>query len=61
MDLLPIAIVIIVTGVLLLLANKYIPMDGKVKTILNWAVVIILILWLVKASGVLGYLRGIHI
>lgn len=42
-----VAIVIIVVGVLLWLANAHIPMDATVKKILNVFVVVCLVLWLV--------------
>ena len=45
---------LIVVGVLLWLINNYIPMDGKIKRILNVVVVICVIIWLLYAFGVLG-------
>jgi len=47
-------IVLIVVGVLLWLINNYIPMDGKIKSILNVVVVIIVVLWLLQAFGLLA-------
>lgn len=41
-------IVLIVVGVLLWLVNRYIPMDGKIKQILNAVVVIAVALWLLS-------------
>jgi hypothetical protein len=49
MGLIEIVIVLIVIGLLLWLVNTMIPMDAKIKTILNVVVVIAVILWLVKA------------
>ena len=43
---LQIIVVLIVVGVLLWLVNNYIPMDGKIKNILNVVVVILVVLWL---------------
>ncbi|MGB8181708.1 MAG: Thivi_2564 family membrane protein, partial [Stellaceae bacterium] len=40
MSLLHLVIVLVVVGVLLWLVNNYIPMDGKIKSILNVVVVI---------------------
>ena len=54
-------IVLIVVGVLLWAANTYIPMDHKIKTIVNIVVVIAVVLWLLKAFGVLGSLDTIRI
>ena len=47
------AISLIVIGVLLWLVNTYIPMDGKIKKILNIVVVICVVIWLLVAFGVL--------
>lgn len=49
MPIIQIIVVLIVIGVLLWLANTYIPMDGKIKQILNVVVVIAVILWLLYA------------
>lgn len=49
MDLLTIFIVCIIVGVALWLVNAYVPMDPKVKQILNIAVVIVLVIWLLSA------------
>ncbi len=54
--LLNVVIALIVVGVLLWLINTYLPMDGKIKQILNIVVVIAVILWLLKVFGVLSSL-----
>lgn len=46
MSLINLVIVLIVVGVLLWLVNAYIPMDAKIKQILNVVVVIAVVLWL---------------
>jgi hypothetical protein len=46
MSLISIVVVLIVVGVLLWLANTYIPMDPKIKQIMNAVVVIAVVLWL---------------
>ena len=61
MPLIDLVIVLIVVGVLLWLVNNYIPMDGKIKGILNAIVVIAVILWLLQVFGVLGSLSGIRV
>jgi hypothetical protein len=61
MSLISILIALIAAGVVLWLINTYIPMDGKIKKILNVAVVIIVILWLLSAFGVLGSMANIHV
>lgn len=61
MPLLTILIVLIVAGVLLWLVNNYIPMDSKIKSILNIVVVIVVIGWLLKIFGVFDYLKDIQL
>jgi hypothetical protein len=61
MPLITIVISLIVVGVLLWLVNTYIPMDGKIKKILNIVVVVIVILWLLNVLGVWGHVRDIHV
>ncbi|MEI7492075.1 MAG: Thivi_2564 family membrane protein [Bacteroidota bacterium] len=61
MPLFTIIIVLIVAGVLLWLVNTYIPMDHKIKTILNVVVVVVVVLWLLKIFGLFTYLTNIHI
>jgi len=53
MSLISLAVTLIVVGVLLWLVNTYIPMDGKIKKILNVVVVICVVVWLLVAFGVL--------
>lgn len=61
MPLLTILIVLVVAGLVLWLVNRYIPMDHKIKTILNVVVVIVVIIWLLKIFGVFQYLTNIHV
>ncbi len=61
MSLLNLVVILIVVGVLLWLVNTYIPMDAKIKSILNVVVVIAVVLWLLQAFGVLGSLGGIRV
>ena len=61
MDLVQFALVIIVVGVLLGLVNTYIPMDRQIKRILNIAVVVALLIWILKVFGLLSFLKGIRV
>ena len=61
MLLLNIVIVLIVVGVLLWLVNTYIPMDGKIKKILNIVVVIAVVLWLLKVFGLFDSFSNIRV
>lgn len=61
MPIITLIITLIVVGVLLYLVNNYLPMDGKIKNILNAVVVIAVIIWLLEVFGVIGSLNGIHV
>ena len=61
MPLLTVVIVILVTGVILWLINRYIPMQRTIKNILNAVVVIVLVIWLLKVFGLLSSLQNITI
>jgi hypothetical protein len=61
MPLISLVIVLIVVGVLLWLVNTYIPMDGKIKSILNAVVVIGVVIWLLQVFGLLGNLEHIRV
>jgi hypothetical protein len=59
--LISIIVALIVVGVLLWLVNTYIPMDAKIKNILNIVVVVAVVLWLLSAFGVLGPLSSYRV
>jgi 1-acyl-sn-glycerol-3-phosphate acyltransferase len=61
MSLISLVITLIVIGVLLWLVNTYIPMDGKIKKILNVVVVICVVVWLLVAFGVLEHSGDIRV
>jgi len=61
MSLLSLVIILIVVGVLLWLINAYIPMDGKIKLILNMTVAVVVVLWILNTMGLIDSLRGIRV
>jgi hypothetical protein len=61
MPLVHVVIVLIVVGVLLWLINRFIPMAGSIKSILNAVVVIAVVLWLLNVFGILGSLSKITV
>jgi len=61
MSLVSVVVVLIVVGVLLWLINRFIPMAGSIKSILNAVVVIVVVIWLLQVFGVLGSIGSIHI
>ena len=61
MPLLQILEVLVVVGVLLWLVNRFIPMQGSIKSILNGVVVIAVVLWLLNVFGLFHSLSRIHV
>jgi hypothetical protein len=53
--------VLIVVGVLLWLVNRFIPMQGTIKSILNGVVVIAVVLWLLNVFGLFHNLSNVRI
>ena len=61
MPLLQIVLVLMVVGILLWLVNRFIPMQGTIKSILNAVVVICVVLWLLNVFGPFHHLSRIRI
>jgi hypothetical protein len=61
MSLLTIVITLIVVGVLLWLVNTYLPMDGKIKKVLNVVVMVVVVLWLLNVFGVWGHVKNVRV
>jgi hypothetical protein len=61
MPLLQILLTMIVVGVLLWLVNRFIPMAGSIKSILNAVVVIGVVLWLLNVFGLFHSLSRIRV
>lgn len=61
MSLVGLIIALILVGVLLWLVNAYVPMDAKIKNILNIVVVVAVVLWLLKVFGVLDSIGAVRV
>jgi hypothetical protein len=61
MPLLQVVLTLIVVGVLLWLVNRFIPMQGAIKSILNAVVVIAVVLWLLNLFGLFQSFSQIHV
>lgn len=61
MSLVTLVITLAVIGVLLWLVNRFIPMQGTIKSILNGVVIIAVVLWLLNVFGLFHSLSGIHV
>ncbi|MCH9713367.1 MAG: hypothetical protein K0U63_02290 [Cyanobacteria bacterium] len=61
MDLISLIVTLLVVGVLLWLVNNFIPMDVKIKKILNMAVVVVVVIWLLNGLGLIDSIRGVRV
>ena len=60
MSLITVVVTLVVIGLVLWLINTYIPMQGTIKTILNWVVVIAVIIWLLYGFGIISSGGNVH-
>jgi hypothetical protein len=61
MPLINLVAVLIVVGILLWLVNRFIPMAGSIKSILNLVVVIVVVFWLLNVFGLIHSLTRIRV
>lgn len=61
MPLMNVLLTLIVVGVLLWLVNTYIPMDAKIKRLLNIVAVVAVVLWLLNVFGLFHNLGNIRV
>ena len=61
MSLINMIVTLVVVGVALWAINTYLPMDRKIKSILNVVVVILVIVWMLRGFGLLGDLGAIQV
>lgn len=61
MPLIQVVMVLIVVGVILWLINRFIPMQGTIKSILNGVVVIAVVLWLLNIFGLFNYFSHVRV
>jgi hypothetical protein len=61
MPLTTVLITIVAAGLLLWLVNRFIPMQGQIKSILNAVVVIVLVLWIANLYGLFDHLHQFRV
>jgi len=61
MPLVHVLFTLIVVGVILWLINRFIPMAGSIKSILNAVVVICVVMWLLSVFGLLHPLSRLRV
>jgi hypothetical protein len=61
MPLTNVILAIVAVGVVLWLVNRFIPMQGQIKSILNGVVVIVLVLWIGNLYGIFDHLKQFRV
>jgi hypothetical protein len=61
MPLVQVLFTLIVVGVILWVINRFIPMAGSIKSILNAVVVICVVMWLLNVFGLMHSLTRIRV
>lgn len=54
MTIIGLLVVLAIIGVVLYVFNTIVPMDNKIKTIINAIVVILVLLWVLESFGLIG-------
>lgn len=61
MPLLNLIVAIAAVGILLYCINRFVPMEGRIKSVLNIVVILVLVIWCLEAFGVLDAMRGVRV
>jgi hypothetical protein len=61
MPLMNVLLTLIVAGVLLWLVNTYIPMDAKIRKVLNVVAVVGVVLWVLNVFGLFSSMAGVRV
>jgi hypothetical protein len=61
MPLTTVIVTIVAIGLLMWLVNRFIPMQGQIKSILNGLVVIVLVLWIANLYGLFSHLSQFRV
>lgn len=54
MTLIGLIVSLVIVGLILWLVNTLLPIDGRIKTVINVVVLIVVCLWLLRVFGVMG-------
>jgi hypothetical protein len=61
MPLLNFIIAIMAVGMVLYCINRFVPMEGRIKSVLNIVVILVLVVWCLEAFGVFDAMRGVRV
>jgi hypothetical protein len=61
MSLLTLLIALVAVGVVLYCINQFVPMDAKIKMLLNVVVVLVLVVWCLEAFGLIDAFSTVRV
>lgn len=61
MSLISLIVALVAVGVILYCINQFVPMDARVKMILNVVVVLVLVVFMLDAFGLIDAMRGVRV
>jgi hypothetical protein len=61
MSLISLVVTLAVVGLLLWAINTIIPMDGKIKQVINVVVIVFICIWMLQQFGLLGSIGDVRI
>ena len=61
MSLISLIIALVAVGVVLYCINQFIPMDARIKMILNVIVILVLVVFVLDAFGLIDAMRGVRV
>ena len=61
MPLVTVLLTLVVVGVVLWAINAYVPMEARVKSLLNIVVILVLVVWLLRAFGIWAWLSRVTV
>lgn len=61
MPLLNLIVAIAAVGVILCCINRFVPMEGRIKSVLNIVVILVLVVFCLDAFGVFDAMRGVRV
>lgn len=61
MPLIEVILALVVIGIIMYLVNLHVPMAANIKSVLNWVVVIVVIIWILNLFGLWSYLGVIRV
>lgn len=61
MPLINLIVALVAVGIVLYCINRFVPMDARIKAILNIIVILVLVVWLLDAFGLIDAFRQVKV